>query len=131
MIAFSIKISLQPASLKEDPTEKEEKEVPAAEKKSTDNSEKPIISEADSTEPPKSNPVELSRDLEVAEASKEGKTAIPEGPPGVSPRRDLSPKPKKRTERQSSNHRQRDKPYMDSHSNRAHTSRRSPYTEPL
>lgn len=128
---FPIAILFQSDPPKDISVEKEEKEVVPTEKKPTDISEKPIISEADSTETPKNNPAEFAPDLETTETSKDIKTSIPEGPPGVSPRRDLSPKPKKRTERQSSNHRPRDKPYMDSHSNRGHSSRRSPYNEPL
>ncbi|GJQ81780.1 hypothetical protein Trydic_g324 [Trypoxylus dichotomus] len=70
------------------------KEAETSDIAKTEPIEKTIISEADSTEPPKNINIDFSKDIDINEIAKESpsKSSVSEGPPGVSPRRDKSPK---------------------------------------
>ncbi|KAF2901172.1 hypothetical protein ILUMI_05015 [Ignelater luminosus] len=74
-------------------TEKFEKESSPVVK--VDTSEKTVIREADSTEPPKSSistKVDFTEDIDLKDPPKKLSSVISEGPPGVSPRHEQSPK---------------------------------------
>ncbi|KAI4457124.1 retinoblastoma-binding protein 6 [Holotrichia oblita] len=103
----------------------------------TDPVEKTIISEADSTEPPKNVNVDFSKDIDVNETAKESpsKSSVSEGPPGVSPRREKSPKrPTARRGSHSSTTQNNVRPRhssKDVSSPRHHPTRRTPPYEPM
>lgn len=101
ILLYTIKLKVQPAK----DTSKVIEQKVDKEQKPKDTG-KPIISEADSTEMPKVNTEKADESVKKKQVDP---SAIPEGPPGVSPSHDPPPDNKKKVKPQLSNDGQKDK----------------------